>query len=122
MEELPRPVLPALHPDVNNRSIIDLLVYVFAGRDPEVVATAPGRRQFNNMVRLMDKTVIEYMSARAHCEDWVRVLDQIGAQMSNYFRAIDHMETCIGALHRTLLHLDRIRGLPATPPRGSHRT
>jgi hypothetical protein len=114
-EDLPRPVLPALHPEVHNRSLLDLMLNVFAGRELEVLSTMPSRRQFNNMVRLMDKAVIEYALAHARCDDWTQGLDVTGAQLSSYFRAIDHMENCINALHRTLLHLDQIKRLPAGP-------
>jgi hypothetical protein len=114
-EELPRAVLPALHPEVHNRSLLGLMLNVFAGRELEVLSTMAGRRQFNNMVRLMDKTVIEYTLAAARCEDWVQGLDVTGAQISSYFRAIDHMKSCIGALHRTFLHLDRIKRLSVAP-------
>ena len=81
------------------------------GRGVEVLSVEPARRQFNNMIRLMDKTVIEYECAKDGCAAWVSGAGQI----TSYFRAIDHMENCIGALHRTLLHLERIRKLPAAP-------
>jgi hypothetical protein len=121
---LPRPVLPALHPDVHDKSNLDLLLNVVFGPRPEVLSVEPARRQFNNTIRLMDKTVIEYESAKDRCADWLRSLAGSGMpHFAAYYRAIDHMENCIGALHRTLLHLARIRQMPAAFPvdRTAHR-
>ena len=109
-------MLPALDADVHAKSMLDLFVGLI-GQLPEVLDTAPGRRQFNNMLRLMDKTVNEYEMARQCCEAWIRALDDAtGVQVGQYLRAVEHMENCIGALHRTLLHLERISRQPAAPP------
>jgi len=113
----PRPVLPPLHSDIHNKSILDLRLNLWLGRGVEVLSVEPARRQFTNMIRLMDKTVIEYESAKDRCADWLRGLDGSGMpHLAAYYRAIDHMENCIGALHRTLLHLERIRQTPAASP------
>jgi hypothetical protein len=90
---------------------MDLYLNILVGSGVEVLSIEPARRQFNNMIRLMDKTVIEYECARDRCEGRVRGIDQFAT-----FRALAHMENCIGALHRTLLHLERIRQMPAAPP------
>ena len=57
-------------------------------------------------VRLVEKTIIEYESARREMLSFMAdgVLD-------NYFRAQDHFETCLHALHRTIIYLDRLRRL-----------
>jgi hypothetical protein len=119
-EEPPRPVLPELHRDVHHELILHLMTKALVGQNPEVHSTMPGHRQFNNMVRLMDKTAIEYESARAHCKDWIQGIDETGARFSCYFRAIDHIEPasarCIVPSRRTHQHDAHCS------PRGSHCT
>ena len=39
---------------------------------------------------------------------FVETVNQGRPALSHYFRAIDHVETCVGSLHRTLLHLNAI--------------
>jgi hypothetical protein len=114
-EGLPRPVLPALHGILGRKLIIDLMVQG-GRRDIAVMSKIPARRQFENMVRLMDKTVDEYRCARDRCDGFVRWLDGGGNDWLGLYRAIDHMENCISALHRTLLHLEQIRTSSAGPP------
>ena len=57
-------------------------------------------------VRLTEKAIIEYSMAR----------DRLTAFLANgvaddYFRAQDHFETCVNAIHRAILYLDRLRRL-----------
>ena len=64
MTNFPLPVLPALDDEVHNASILDLVLDTSLGQPPAIVFADPGRGLFNNAVRLMDKTVLEYKAAR----------------------------------------------------------
>ncbi|MEK6438749.1 hypothetical protein [Pseudonocardia sp. T1-2H] len=113
-DETPRPFLPPLHQDVHGKLILHMLTRALVGDDPAVSRTKPGRGLFNNAIRLMDKTIAEYEAAQSLCAQWVDGLDRGAPSFASFFRATGHVETCIGTLHRTLLHLDVIRTSPGT--------
>lgn len=113
---LPRPVLPALHADVHPRSMLDHGLGMMFGNLPAVTLSMPGRALFNNAARLVDKAVVEYEAARTLCQKWVASIDaDQGVELTCFFRGIDRMENCVGALHRALLNLEQIRTHPSTP-------
>ena len=68
-------------------------------------------------VRLVDKAVVEYQSARAYLEEYVTT-DFF--HMSPVFRATGHIETCIGTLKRAIRALDRIRRDQQSPEIPKH--
>lgn len=68
--------------------------------------TARGLQIADGFVRLVEKTIIEYESARRELISFMA--DGVTA---NYFRAQDHFETCLQSLHRAILYLDRLRRL-----------
>jgi hypothetical protein len=57
-------------------------------------------------VRLVEKTIIEYESTRRNLFSFFS-----DGLMGNYFRAQDHLETCLQSLHRAILYLIRLRRL-----------
>lgn len=105
----PRPALPALPDDVYGESMFDLMFGSLVGQAPSVMLEISGRRIFTNSIRLMDKTILEYVAAQEICSQFVATIEE-GEQMrlGPYFRATDRIETCIGTLNRVLVHLNAI--------------
>lgn len=72
-----------------------------------------GRRIVDGVIRLADKSALEYQSAR------VRMLSYLGAGLADdLYRAHDHFESCIHALHRGFNFLERLRGMGYRLPSG----
>lgn len=86
------------------------------GQHPEYMIAEPGRALLISAVRLMDKTVTEYLAARQAALTFIDGQSENRAgRPSDYFRVLDHLETCIGVLHRTILHLDAIKARKDAP-------
>jgi hypothetical protein len=69
-------------------------------------STSRGLQIADGYVRLVEKTIIEYESARREMVSFMA-----GGVLGKYFRAQDHFETCLQALYRAIIYLDRIRRL-----------
>jgi hypothetical protein len=65
----------------------------------------PGQAQFLNLVRLVDKTLLEYENARQYLQRYLNSHNQIGL----FMRCVDHMENCVDSLNRVLSHLEGLR-------------
>jgi hypothetical protein len=65
----------------------------------------PGQAQFLNLVRLVDKTLLEYESARQYLQQYVDSRNKT----SLYMRCVGHMENCVDSLNRVFSHLVRLR-------------
>lgn len=63
------------------------------------------RQIADGYVRLVEKTVLEYMEARTHL---IRFLAE--GTLDDLHRAQDHFESCIQSLHRALIYFERLRG------------
>jgi hypothetical protein len=64
----------------------------------------------SNFVRLVDKSLREYDAARAELALYVE--PHAGTlRTSPYIRAVDHMENCVGAAHRSVLNAKALREL-----------
>jgi hypothetical protein len=68
--------------------------------------TLRGKQIADGYVRLVEKTVLEYDSAR----DKLVAFLQDGT-LDDYSRAQDHFESCVHSLHRAILYLERLRRL-----------
>lgn len=109
----PVPTPPALDPSVFPKYILNIVLDQMAGSTPKVMQTRAGHGLFVNLVRLCDKAANEYDAARTACQDFA---DNLGTgRISPYFRASDHFENSINALHRALLHADKIRSARDLP-------
>jgi hypothetical protein len=64
-----------------------------------------GQAQFLNLVRLVDKTLLEYESARQHLQEYV----DSDNRTSLFMRCVGHMENCIDSLNRAFSHLDGLK-------------
>jgi hypothetical protein len=94
------PDLSALSPKALLSQILNL---VLAGGGP----TDPVPRLYATaFVRLADKTLREYETARVEMEEFVTTPS---SHLSPYFTAIGHFETCVHSLHRALCFLERLR-------------
>jgi len=69
-------------------------------------STPRGLQIADGYVRLVEKTIIEYESSRREMLSFMA-----GGVLDSYFRAQDHFETCLQALHRAIIFLDRLRRL-----------
>jgi len=72
------------------------------------------RQIADGYVRLAEKAIIEYTMSR----------ERLAAFLANgvaddYFRAQDHFETCISAIHRAILYLERLRRIGPRYPDGT---
>ena len=107
----PTPVVPELHGDVHDKSVLDMMLRLLipTGPPPGIVTTTPGKPLFTNLVRLTDKAVHEYEAARVQGLDFAANQESNTPTLSPYYRAIDHFENCINALHRALLFAEGIR-------------
>lgn len=114
MNGWPVPIVPVLHREVHGKSLLDLMVSLMLVRRPEIVSDSPGRGLFNNLVRLTDKAVVEYDTARVACEEFAATVRN-APRVTDYFRAIDHFENCLNALHRALLHAEAIKSTATAP-------
>jgi hypothetical protein len=114
-EESPWPIpqIPALPESVYTKSILNLILNRMAGQVARVSRTPTGHKLFLNVVRLSDKATSEYQSARETADDFAENWQMM--RLSPYFRTVDHLESCVNALHRALLHLDAIRSNQSLP-------
>lgn len=64
-----------------------------------------GRAQFLNLVRLVDKTLLEYESARQYSQQYV----DSDNRTSLFMRCVGHMENCIDSLNRAFSHLEGLK-------------
>lgn len=67
-------------------------------------ATPCGLQIADGYVRLVEKTIFEYESARKEMQSFMA-----NGVLEHYLRAQDHFETCVQSLHRTIIYLDRLR-------------
>ena len=64
-----------------------------------------GQAQFLNLVRLVDKTLLEYESARQYLQQYV----ESDNRTSLFMRCVGHMENCIDSLNRAFSHLEGLK-------------
>jgi hypothetical protein len=103
----PRPELPDLT-GLQARQILDLTLNLLLGNEPPVVRSPENSQLYVNFVRLADKTVHEYESARQACKTY-RDTPAERNLLGPYWQAVDDIEGCINALYRALLYLGRLR-------------
>lgn len=77
------------------------LGYVLGVNSPKELK---GRRVVDGVIRLADKACLEYMASR---DTMAKFLEQ--GYADDLFRAQDHFESCIIALHRAIRFLERLR-------------
>ena len=99
-KKLQMPSLSDLETGLRGKRLLGRILGVHGPPTPRGLQIADG------YVRLVEKTIIEYESARREMVSFMAdgVLD-------SYFRAQDHFETCLHALHRAIIYLDRLRRL-----------
>ena len=68
----------------------------------------------DGFVRLIEKTVIEYLHAREKLNAFLRE-----GYADDLFRAQDHFESCVQSLHRAVLYFERLRQFGFRGPDGS---
>jgi hypothetical protein len=100
--------MPSVDHLSNMGSLNVMLDRVFGGGPP----LPPGHTAvglLTNFVRLVDKSLREYDAARAELLLYGEPHE--GLPVSPYLRAIDHMENCISATHRSVLNANALRSL-----------
>jgi hypothetical protein len=94
-------------PDLSNLSatltIDHSLNLVFGGAGLQM--HGPGQAQFLNLVRLVDKTILEYENARQYLQRYVDSHNKLRL----FMRCVDHMENCVDSLNRAFSHLEGLR-------------
>jgi hypothetical protein len=65
----------------------------------------PGGYQFLNLIRLVDKTLLEYEQSREYLQRYV----DSDNTTSLFFRCTDHMENCVDSLQRSFLHMEGLK-------------
>jgi hypothetical protein len=108
---MPRPqhpfVLPTHMPDLSelfDKNILNLTLDRALGGDPGPTSR-PDFEIWTNLVRLSDKSIREYCFAR---EALFQMRPHQGV-LSPFYRGIDHLENCVTATHRAVLHGGRLR-------------
>jgi hypothetical protein len=111
------PTFPPL-PDVTDlsaKAMLSIMMRAMFGAPPAVSqASQKAHLLFINLVRLTDKTLNEYTAAKVQIEDFEAHKED--GRFSPLFRAIDHFENCIGALHRALLYVTALGGRREVAP------
>jgi hypothetical protein len=108
MENWPEPGdIPSLD-ELSPLATVNLLLRELVGLGP-FNGDLLGRRHFINLVRVTEKALREYQFGHVACEEFRA--DGSAGRFSPYFRAIDNFESCIGAIYRSLLYLERLRRL-----------
>ena len=104
----PTPNLPVLEHDdeIFGRGILNVIVRTMVGQRPMQDDNA-GYRGLLNLVRLTDKAINEYLAAYKACAEFEAHKNE--GRVSPFFRAIDHIETCINSLYRAMRHAKRLR-------------
>jgi hypothetical protein len=95
--------MPSLSNLSSTLTIDYLLNYTFGNAGLQIVG--PGGYQFLNLIRLVDKTLLEYEQAREYLQRYVDSHNKT----SLFMRCVDHMENCVDSLNRVFLHLDGLR-------------
>lgn len=100
-------VIPAIDHLSNNGTLNVLLDRSLSGLPSGLPPDRTLIGLFTNFVRLTDKALREYDAARAELLAFVSSYP--GLRTSPYLRAIDHMENCVSATHRAVLHARALR-------------
>lgn len=100
--------LPALKHDdeIFGRGILNIVVRTMVGQLP-VQDDRKGYRGLLNLVRLADKAINEYLAACEACAEFEARKNE--GRVSPFFRAIDHIESCINSVYRAARHAQRLR-------------
>lgn len=77
--------------------------------------TLPARPLLTNLVRLVDKAMFEYEQARECLNTYVSRPANESQYTLLYFRAVDHLESCVNALHRAVLFAEQLKRDQAVP-------
>jgi len=107
-EQLQMPSLSNLETSLRGKRLLGRIMGVHGP------PTTRGLQIADGLVRLVEKTVLEYECARTELLSFMR-----DGLADNYFRAQDYFETCIQSLHRSILYLDRLRRLGFCRPDGT---
>ena len=104
----PTPKLPDLKHDdeIFGRGILNIVVRAMVGQLP-AQDDLTGYRGLLNLVRLTDKAINEYSAARKECVEFEA--HKYEGRISPFFRAIDHIESCINSTYRATRHARRLR-------------
>lgn len=99
-KELRMPSLSDLDTGLRGKRLLGRILGMHRSSTPRGLQIADG------YVRLVEKTIIEYESARREMLSFMA--DGVA---TSYFRAQDHFETSLQALNRAIIYLNRLRGL-----------
>ncbi|MGZ4531166.1 MAG: hypothetical protein ACXVXP_02310 [Mycobacteriaceae bacterium] len=102
--------LPPVDHLSNNGSLNVILDRVLAGGPTGFPQSPSALGLLSNFVRLVDKSLREYDAARAELTVYVEPHEGT-LRTSPYIRAVDHMENCVGATHRSVLNAKALREL-----------
>lgn len=104
----PTPKLPALDHDdeIFGKGILNIVVRAMVGQLP-AQGDRKGYRGLLNLVRLTDKAINEYLAACEACAEFEAHKNE--GRVSPFFRAIDHIESCINSVYRATRHAQRLR-------------
>jgi hypothetical protein len=99
--------MPSLaHLDTKNT--LNALLNVLTGSGPQLPPLSHGLQ--SNLVRLTDRTIVEYEAARTSLDGYVA-----DRALSDLFRTFDHLETCVDTLARVVKHAETLQTLPQLP-------
>jgi hypothetical protein len=94
---------------LDSKNILNLMLNRWLGG--QGLQADPGRMYLSNLARLIDKALREYEDARSFLNQYVNS----GNKTSLLFRCVYHMENCVEALHRAVLHAEKLRRDASTP-------
>jgi hypothetical protein len=107
--ELQMPSLSDLDPSLRGKRLLGRIMGVHGPSTPRGLQIADG------YVRLVEKTLLEYESARKEMLSFMA-----DGALDSYLRAQDHFETCVQSLHRAIIYLDRLRRMGLRRSDGTH--
>jgi hypothetical protein len=94
-------------PDLSNLSALLTVSYMLNRTlgNTGLQMSGSGQYQFLNLIRLVDKTLLEYGYARDYLQQYV----DSDNKTRLFFRCTDHMENCVDSLRRSFFHIEELR-------------
>ena len=96
--------------DLNSKNALNFMLNIyFRGAGPK---DKHAQMLVKSFARLLDKALYEYESARNSLLEDIKTPNEV---MTPYFRTVDHLETCITTLQRTIEFARKIRKTSKAP-------
>lgn len=100
--------------DLSHTQIVSLTMKALVGDVSPQLATGPDRQRFLNLIRLTDRTIMDFGLARGALQKYIDLRHQ--GNLSSLFTAVSHVEAGMTALARCLVFADALKKSATAPP------